>query len=235
MDTILALHTDLLLGFWAELFLGLVGVLFVAAVVSGVVLYVPFTARLPFGTVRVAKSVRVRRLDRHNLIGIATLAWAMVVGLTGTINTLVAPITAAWKADELVAMGQGDGEAVAAVPPGAIQRAFDTAQAAAPGLRAQFMAFPGVAYSSNRHIAVFFHGGTPLTDKVLTPAFVNAASGRLDAIQPMPWYMQGLLLAQPLHFGDYGGLPMQLAWAAADLFTIWVLVGGFRLWWAKRK
>ena len=75
--------------------------LFLAAIVSGVVLYAPFMARLRFGTVRRTGNGRVTRLDRHNLLGIVTLAWAVVVGLTGTINTLVVPITDRWKAGQL--------------------------------------------------------------------------------------------------------------------------------------
>ena len=62
------------------------------------------------------------------------------------------------------------------------------------------------------------------------PAMVDAGTGRLTEVGQMPWYVSALFLSAPLHFGDYGGLPMQLAWAAADLLTMWVLVGGFRLW-----
>jgi len=42
--------------------------------------------------------------------------------------------------------------------------------------------------------------------------------------------MQALMLAQPLHFGDYAGLPMKLLWAALDLLTIAVLWTGLRVW-----
>lgn len=49
----------------------------------------------------------------------------------------------------------------------------------------------------------------------------------------MPWYMQALLLAQPLHFGDYAGLPMKLLWAALDLMVIAVLWTGLKLWFRR--
>jgi len=42
--------------------------------------------------------------------------------------------------------------------------------------------------------------------------------------------MSVLLLSQPLHFGDYGGLPLKLLWALLDLATITVLVSGLVLW-----
>ena len=95
MEFILSLHVDLFLGLPGMLFLGAMGVLFVVALVSGVVLYAPFMRRLAFGTLRTTRSVRVRRLDQHNLVGIVTLGWALVVGLTGVINTLADPLTTA--------------------------------------------------------------------------------------------------------------------------------------------
>lgn len=229
-DILLAIHKDMMLGLPAELFLGLMGLVFFAAVVSGVVLYVPFMARLRFGTVRRAKGKRVARLDRHNLFGIATTLWAAVVALTGSINAAVIPITEVWKRDQLAAIAGPSSGPAAAVRPGGVQPALDAAMRAAPGMRPQFIAFPGVSWSSDRHLAVFLQGATPLTRKLLTPAFIDARTGRLDAVRPMPWYMQALLLAQPLHFGDYAGLPMKLLWAVLDLLTIAVLWTGLRLW-----
>ena len=55
MDFILQLHTDMFAGLPGMLFLGAMGVLFVAAIVSGVVLYAPFMRRLEFGTVRASR------------------------------------------------------------------------------------------------------------------------------------------------------------------------------------
>lgn len=235
MDTILQIHVDMMLGLSGELFLGAMGLLFAAAIISGLVLYVPFMQRLAFGTVRHERSPRVRRIDRHNLLGVVTLAWALVVGLTGTINTLVLPITTVWKTDQLAAITAGMQPGVVPARPGAVQPALDRALAAAPGMRPQFIGFPGVSYSSDRHIAIFLQGETPLTARLLTPAFVDAQSGRLDAVQPMPWYMQALLLAQPLHFGDYAGLPMKILWAILDIMTIAVLWTGLRLWLGRRR
>ena len=40
---------------------------------------------------------------------------------------------------------------------------------------------------------------------------------------------------QPLHFGDYGGLPLKVIWAALDMLTIVVLGSGLYLWWIRRK
>ncbi|MNW08261.1 hypothetical protein D3C71_2050170 [compost metagenome] len=47
--------------------------------------------------------------------------------------------------------------------------------------------------------------------------------------------MDAMGLSQPLHFGDYGGRPMQILWALLDVLTIIVLGSGLYLWWAKQR
>jgi uncharacterized iron-regulated membrane protein len=42
-----------------------------------------------------------------------------------------------------------------------------------------------------------------------------------------------LLVSQPLHFGDYGGMPLKVIWALLDLLTIIVLGSGLYLWLAR--
>ncbi|HXH16518.1 MAG TPA: PepSY-associated TM helix domain-containing protein [Sphingomonas sp.] len=234
MDFILKLHTDMLLGFWAEIFLGFMGLLFFAAIVSGVVLYAPFMAKLDFGTLRRGRSKRLGWLDRHNLLGIVTLAWASVVGVTGTINTFVVPITEMWKANGLAAITATESRVPLGAKRASVQAALESVQREAPGMKPQFIAFPGVVFSSKHHYGVFLRGTTPLTAKLLQPGFVDAATGRLDAVPPLPWYMTAMLLAQPLHFGDYGGIAMKIVWAIFDVLTIVVLGSGLYLWLRRR-
>jgi len=37
-------------------------------------------------------------------------------------------------------------------------------------------------------------------------------------------------VSQPLHFGDYGGMPLKIIWAVLDAITIVVLGSGLYLW-----
>jgi uncharacterized iron-regulated membrane protein len=67
------------------------------------VLYWPFTRRLSFGTLR-DKSRRIAWFDWHNFLGAITIAWALVVGATGVINTLAEVMLSQWKANELADM-----------------------------------------------------------------------------------------------------------------------------------
>ncbi len=66
----LRLHMDL----FARVVHGRDGALFVAAIVSGGVLYGPFTRKLAFGTVRAGRSSRIGWLDLHNQLAVVTIA-----------------------------------------------------------------------------------------------------------------------------------------------------------------
>lgn len=232
MEFILSLHVDLFLGLPGMLFLGAMGLLFVIALVSGVVLYAPFMRRLDFGTLRTRRSLQVRRLDQHNLVGIVTLGWALVVGLTGVINTLADPLTTMWQNGELARMtAQYEGAApLAPAEYGSLDAAMAAAQEALPGRAPQFIGFPGGAFSTAHHYAVFFQGDRPATQFLLTPALVDARDATLTDARDMPAINQALMLSKPLHFGDYGGLALKLLWALLDLATIWVLWTGVMLW-----
>ncbi|MBB5984434.1 PepSY domain-containing protein [Sphingobium lignivorans] len=237
MHFILQLHTDMFLGLPGMLFLGAMGVLFLAAIVSGVVLYAPFMRKLPFGTLRVSRSRRLKWLDYHNLLGIVALAWMTVVGATGVINALATPIIQVWQMGELAEMTRAYAGREALPPSryGSLDKAMAAARQAIPGNNPQFIAFPGGSFSSRHHYAVFFQGATPLTERALTPALIDAETGALTDVRPMPWYVLALTYSQPLHFGDYGGLPLKMLWAALTLFTIVVLGSGLYLWLGKRR
>ncbi|MAI91434.1 PepSY domain-containing protein [Ponticaulis sp.] len=235
MDFILQLHTDMFLGLPGMLFLGAMGVLFVAALVSGVVLYAPFMRKLRFGTLRFNRSSRVKWLDYHNLLGIVALLWMSVVGVTGVMNTLADPLLEIWQADSLADLTTEFGDAPVAQNLSSVQAAVERASAEAPGAWVQFVAFPGGGWSTDYHLSVFIRGDTPATSHMVTPVLIEAETGNFAAMREMPWYMKALAFSGPLHFGDYGGLPLKIIWFVLDLFTIIILVTGIYLWLAKAK
>jgi uncharacterized iron-regulated membrane protein len=235
MAFILRLHAELLLGLPGELFLGAMGVLLAASLVSGTVVYAPFMRKLSFGAVRKDKSHRVRWLDTHNMIGVVTLGWLMVVGLTGVMNTLATPIAAIWQRDQLADMTTAYPNAPPPKHLASLDAALGTARAVAPGMDMGFIAFPGTRYSSKHHYAVFLRGDTPLTRTLVKPALIDAGTGAFTGLRETPLYVKVLFLSQPLHFGNYGGLPMKIIWALLDIAAIVVLGSGLYLWWGRRS
>jgi uncharacterized iron-regulated membrane protein len=234
MFVIHEIHVDLFAGERGKLFLGGMGLLMLVAIVSGAVLYAPFMRKLRFGEVRRERSPRVKWLDLHNLLGIVTLTWAIVVGTTGIVNTWADLVIEHWRngqVAELLARYRGQ-------PPldrlGSLETAIASARAREPGMKIAFIAFPGTAWGSELHYGVFMRGRTALTGRLVKPVLVDALTGEVTASREPPWTMKTLLLSQPLHFGDYGGVPLQWLWALLDVLTILVLGSGLYLWLGKR-
>jgi uncharacterized iron-regulated membrane protein len=78
-------------------------------------------------------------------------------------------------------------------------------------------------------------GDTPLTSRLLKPVLIDARDGKVTDSRDLPWYVTSLLVSQPLHFGDYGGMPLKIIWAVLDVITIVVLGSGFYLWLRRRS
>ena len=232
MYVMFKLHVDLFAGLPGKLFLGFMGLLLLVAIVSGVVLYSPFMRKLDFGTVRRDKRPRLKWLDLHNLLGVVTLVWAFVVGGTGMINTWADLVIKYWQYDQLSALlAPYQGQPVTPVAErGSVQKSLDAAYAQSPHSKLSFIAFPGTAFSSPHHTTVFLKGNEPFTSKLLQPVLVDAKTTEVTAAPQLPWYLTALLVSQPLHFGDYGGMPMQILWALLDIATIIVLGSGLYLW-----
>jgi uncharacterized iron-regulated membrane protein len=237
IDIMLSLHRGLFLDLPGELFLGLMALLFVIAIVSGVVLYGPFMKKLPFGIVREGRSSRVKWLDLHNMLGIVVMAWTLVVGITGVMNELSTPLFALWQQTDVKALLASYHEQ--SVPeqgrlPSA-QAALETARHAVPGMNVISIVYPGNPFGSPYHYLFWSKGDSSLTSRLFTPVLVDASNGQLSAVVTMPWYLRLLEISRPLHFGDYGGMPLKILWALLDLITIVILGSGLYLWLARRK
>ena len=231
----LRMHVDMFAGLPGKLFLAFMGIMFIVAIISGVVLYAPFMRRLEFAQVRHDRSSRTRWLDLHNLIGVVTLSWALVVGITGVVSACADLLIEAWRAESLATMLEPYQDAPPLTARAPASNLLKIATQAAPGMQPDFIAFPGTRFSSEHHYSVFMNGSSHLTSHLYTPVLIDAQTLEVTAVGGRPWYMDALGLSQPLHFGDYGGRPMQILWAILDVLTIIVLGSGLYLWWVRRR
>jgi uncharacterized iron-regulated membrane protein len=225
------LHVDLYAGLPGTLFLGAMSLLLVVSIISGVILYAPFMSRLPFGVLRPPR--RAYWLDIHNLLGIVTVIWLGVVAFTGAITTLGQPIEQMWQGSELLAMAASPPDRPEATTRISPDEAILRLREAAPTLKPRVLAMPGTPFASPHHIGVYLVGDSPVTSRLLTPAVVDTGSGRLVDMREMPLYAKALFISQPLHFGDYGGMPLKILWAALDIISIVLLGSGLYLWLRK--
>jgi uncharacterized iron-regulated membrane protein len=236
MYVMLQLHIDMFMGIGGKLFLGLMGLMFIGAIVSGIMLYGPIMKRFDFGMVRTERSTRLKWLDLHNLLGVVTIVWGVVVGFTGVINTASEIVLGLWQIGQLSEMTAPYKDAKPLIGKlSSLDQAVALTKKSAPGMEPSIIAYPGTAFTSKHHYAVFVKGNTPLTKRIIKPALIDAKMGTLTDMRDMPWFVNALFISQPLHFGDYGGLPLKIIWALFDIATIVILGSGLYLWFARNK
>lgn len=228
------LHVDLFAGLPGMLFLGLMGLLLLLSIISGLVLYAPFMRKLAFGEIRMRRTPKLKRLDTHNFLGIVTLSWLTVVAATGVINAWSDLLVKYWQFDQMSAMVAPYQHLPPPQSLASLQQSMLVAQQSEPNKSLRFIAFPGTPYASPHHYGIFMRGDTPLTKRLFKPVLIDAQTAQLTDSRDLPWYLVALLVSQPLHFGDYGGQLLKCIWAVLDVLSIIVLWTGLMLWWKKR-
>lgn len=234
IDLMSGLHRNMLMGERGHWFLGFMCLVFMVALVSGVVIYSPFMKTLPFGTLRLDIPRRAW-LDWHKLIGMVTLVWAATLSLTGMLFVVYEPLENLWKNATFPAILASYQGQPLPTQLSSLQLAVDTVETALPGQRVSSITYPNEITSSPYHYLIWTKGTTPLTAYLQTPTLIDAATGELTATFPLPWYMKVLSFAGPLHYGNHKGLPLKFLWALLDLLTIGMLISGIYAWVLKGR
>lgn len=234
---LLELHTQWFLGPMGELVGAVIALLVLISLVSGLVVYWPYARKVAFGVLRKGRGPRMRQLDLHNLIGVMVLGWAFAVTLTGFLLGFGTLATGLWSQQQLtLAQRLYTGGAIDPRHPAInADHAHDAALTAAPpGWHVSSMLWPGTDYSTPRHYTVLV-GGSGLDERLVRVVLVDAVTGQVAATAELPWYLKAITLSEPLHFGDYGGLPLKLLWTLCTWLTLFITANGAWLWWDRRR
>lgn len=230
---LLKLHAQWFAGVPGELFGSLLAMLIFLCIVSGVAIYSPYVRRILFGMVRRNRGRRIVQLDLHNLIGVAVLGWLMTVVTTGICLGAGSVALLLWQSTELRAMA-GSAKPQAH-PQVLVDRAAQAAQQAEPERRLQFAIYPGTDFSSPSHFAFLMYGRGRIDSRLFNIVLVDAGTGLVTAKRALPFYLKAIALAGPLHFGNYGGLPLKVFWLASTWSALFITVNGAWLWRMRRR
>jgi len=232
---IFTLHANWFLDLPGQLFGGVIALLVLLSLLSGLVVYAPYVKRIAFGVVRGRPGSRLKQLDLHNLIGVLVLGWAFVVSLTGVFLALASIAIQIWTNTELKEMAaKSVASAEAPAQPADIDTVIAIAQKTLPNRELRFITFPGTELSGEHHYTALLYGPQGYDDKLFEIVLLDKA-GRVTDTRPAPWYLKLIMLSEPLHLGDYGGLPLQLLWFACTWLTMYIVGNGAWLWWTRRR
>ncbi len=232
---VLKLHAELFAGPIGRILVGIVALAFLISLTSGAIVYGPMMKKFAFGLLRRDKSARTRFADLHKLFGAATLGWTFVVAGTGLMLSVGSLLLQYYSVTELAALGKPYASEPIVTNLSTIDRAVQLAERSAPGRSWSIVALPGSDLASPRHYTVLLQGGTGIDARVLTMALVDAKDPTRAEAHQLPGYLRALLLSEPLHFGNYGGLPLKLVWTLFALSTLGLSVSGVWSFWTGRR
>ncbi|MEU4343487.1 PepSY-associated TM helix domain-containing protein [Nocardia sp. NPDC023852] len=242
-------HAPILDFSWAALILSTVGLLLVLLAVSGAVIWWPSVKRLRHGfRVRTRKGRFARDRDLHNVIGIVSVPFLLMWGITGAAFEFPA-VERAWLAmtggEPVTALPQ-DSFTPRQAPPGAptisITEASDLALHQVPG-RLAYLMLPTEAANYYRAAIAAADAYSPYENRAFYSGdvfvYINANdptdTKTVDSSQARPlansFYDQ---VFQPAHFGWLVNSWWRLIWLLFGLTPLALAVTGLSTWLFKR-
>lgn len=232
-------------GLAGELALGTVAFIYGLALVSGVILYLPVLRRDLFA-LRIGSNLKLLWQDAHNSIGVLSLPFHILFALTGAVMSLHDPMilgmnaliygeegkTLLMRTALPVEMPKPSGESAAILP---AEELLASARERIPGYVPHHLIFlqpgdrAGVVSAMGDQIGVLGHASrialSSVTGEVLA---VEVAGAR-------PTGTSALSSLAALHFGDYGGRPVQWLYFGLGMAGAFLFYSGNLLWLEARR
>lgn len=227
-DWLLSLHYTLLGGHLGMLIAGLIALLLLGLGVTGFLIYRRFWRRL--FTLNLGQAWRGLAGEFHRKLGVLAAPLFLVLGATGAywnITHAVADLAKHGLSDEHEVVTRSFlGESVS------LDRLVAQSAAAVPGYHPGYIALP-----HEEQDAVAFYGQAPERGVLRSPYGITFSfhreSGALQASQNIREQHVALQLVdafRPLHFGNFGGLPVKLFYCVFGSMPAWLALSGFAVY-----
>ena len=229
------LHVRLFYGsYWGRWLVGFFGITLLFSTVSGLVIFRKFNAGSWWPRVRWGRGTRIVTADLHKWVGLWTVAFNLVFGVSGAVIGLEG------LARKYVMEAPPRPKAVAAIaslPAGTIEALMTRATQLVPGTVATEAQLP---YRRNGLIKVEVeHGVASLVREHASYILFNAATREpievYDATKS-PIAARFYYAMEPLHFGRLGGaMWLKLLWGLMGLSGGFLSVSGFVIYLARKR
>lgn len=233
-DWMLRLHREFFLGSNGKLYVGVVGLMYVFMLISGFIIYGNFMRGRSFGEIRTASIPKL--VDLHKFVGMISFGWGLIVGLSGVFlafNGVLIKLFQYRSLKHLSEQYQAFEGSVGADAP--FTEVVASALKAKPDSVITYVSFPDTEFGIPGHFLFLVNGTDPLTERLSDLVVVNSKTAMLTEIVELPLYLKIVLLSEPLHFGDYGGVFLKVVWAFFTLCSLAVAMFGISSFFMKRR
>ena len=229
------LHMYMGLGKGGMIFLGMMCVMSLFSVISGVIIYAPFTKKIKFGRID-DDNATVKWFGWHKFLGIVTGVWAGVLCFSGVM---------------IVVFSLGYGTYISDTRAEALQNLPKTVQgqnveftAAVNYVQQQFpkkyilsVDTPDRLTNHSRYVFYLTQAKKMPADFMGQMVFVGTdEQGRLQYFtRPLPIYLSVAAAALDLHIHNHDNFYLKIIWAILDIATIIVIISGIIGWWKRRR
>ncbi|MFN3454252.1 MAG: PepSY-associated TM helix domain-containing protein [Pseudobdellovibrio sp.] len=234
-EIVLELHREFFLGSYGKLYVGLIGFLYVLMLVTGFYLYGNFMKGRTFREIRTGEIFK--NLDYHKFFGAVTFGWALVVGLSGTLLAFNGVLIKIFQKNtlEMLNAEYAHVEHLEQIPQAPLKKVFLSALEAKPDMHITYISFPDTEFGLPNKFLFLMNGRTPLTEKISEVVVIDAQTANLVRVVELPLYLKMVMLSEPLHFGNYGGLYLKGIWLVFTFFSLVVALLGFYSFFRKRR
>jgi uncharacterized iron-regulated membrane protein len=201
----------------------------------GLLIYRKFNRGSWWPGVRWGRGTRIVVADLHKVVGLGSVAFNILFGITGAVIGLEG-IYYKYLAGDAPAQPQARLEPIETLPEGRFTQVMARTRELFPGTQ-----ISGVRLHQARTRPVRVHVEHPWTQMVkenASFAAFNAATGDLVELQDATADGVGLrayYAMEPLHFGRFGGMPVKIMWAGMGLTGSFLSVSGFVIYIARKR
>ena len=229
VDLLLTVHYSFFAGTLGKLFVALLGVVFLVLLITGIIIYRKSLVKvLLFRQHFSVKSKRALFSSLHRWVGVWGLMLNMFICITG-IRMAYVVASGAMKAVPFEISVPAMTQSIDAMIAGARTRH--------PDFEVTYLRFPtnesGKLSLLGRHVSDPDYYGS-----FYSSIMVNWNSGEVEAITSLkdkPWMDRFLIILQPLHLVDFGGMAVKVIYSIAGVLPGLLAISGFVIWRYRKR
>jgi uncharacterized iron-regulated membrane protein len=237
LETLVGFHANLLTGHVGRLANGLGSMLLFLLCLTGAVIWWPGIASWPRAlTVDLRRSWRRITWELHGAIGIWTLVFVAMWAATGVYFAAAGPIRMILNAVSPMSaiVSPTSNPAAAAERRPTWRELIARAQARVPDQHV-FRVVPPSNDTAPFQVMFSRTLNPPAGPERLTAVYLDQYTGRVLNDPSTPRNAGDVIVdwIVPLHFGNFGGLGVKIAWAILGLAPALLAITGFLMWWSR--